>query len=89
MNSNLCYRLYTEKKNQAGLECLINRFFQSFTMIEGIGYHQGNREDCLVIEIIAPAMPNLDQEIERLGNAIVLFNTQNSILITKGLIELI
>ncbi len=88
---NVCYRIYTENKNRMGLENLVRNFFSCFTIIKGVGYWEGVHEDCLIIEIILPNMAYSvsDREVDRLGTSIALFNTQESVLITKQLVTIL
>jgi len=45
------YSIYTENRNKPRLIKLINRFFDGFTILEAIGFWQGNAENSLIITI--------------------------------------
>ncbi len=91
----VCYRLYTENKNREGFETLIGKFFQSFSIFEGVGYWEGQREDCLMIEVIDIYGKNeieheeMKKQIQRLGTAIAFYNTQNQVMITRHLVTIL
>ena len=44
------YRLYTERR--ANLAELTSRYFDGFTLIEAVGYWQGNAEPSAIVEVI-------------------------------------
>lgn len=49
-----CFRIYTENKRNEIAEALAAAHFDGFNITETTGYWKGQREDSIVIEIIAP-----------------------------------
>lgn len=75
----MLYRLYTEDKNREGIEQIISKYFDGFTLIPAIGYWKGNKEQSLIVEILSdkdvlPVVEQIAEEIKRV-------NDQQSVLI--------
>ena len=82
------YRILTEDKNRDEIEELIAQRFDSFTILEGVGYWQGKREKCLVIEIQIPYVSNSAkltdcERIHALAHAIKRANNQKAIIVQE------
>lgn len=75
-----CFRIYTENKRDGVAERLTAAHFVGFNITETTGYWQGQREDSIVIEIIA----NDDEalKVEALANEIKRELQQEAVLVT-------
>jgi len=51
------YRIYTENKNLEGIKMILNRAFESYTLLEGIGVWKGTEEKSLIIEVLSATPP--------------------------------
>jgi len=51
------YRIYTENKNLEGIKMILNRAFESYTLLEGIGVWKGTEENSLIIEVLSAIPP--------------------------------
>lgn len=78
------YRIYTEKKNTGMIENLLNIYFKGYTLINGTGYYEGEKENSLIIEILLePSGTNLNRDnLLKIADEIKRFNNQKSVLIT-------
>jgi len=47
------YRIYTENKNLKGIKLILNRAFESYTLLEGVGVWKGTEEKSLIIEVLS------------------------------------
>lgn len=47
------WRIYTEYVHSRHIAEIVNKYFSDYFMFTGIGYHCGEKERCLIIEIIA------------------------------------
>lgn len=75
----ICHRIYTEYKNRRKIEALALRWFKTFNIAPRVGYWQGKREECLVIEII---LETDCTEVYRLARVIKRLNRQKAVLVT-------
>ena len=78
------YRIYTENKNLEGIKEILNRAFQSYTLLEGVGIWRGVQEKCLVVEILNDITPAY---LEIVATDIKFLNKQEAILLTVSEIE--
>lgn len=46
------FRIYTEYVHTRHIAEIVSKYFNDFSMFSGIGHYGGNKERCLVIEII-------------------------------------
>lgn len=78
------YRIYTEKKNIGAIENLLNIYFKGYTLINGTGYYEGEKENSLIVEVILePSGTNLNHDnLQKIADEIKKFNNQKSVLIT-------
>jgi hypothetical protein len=78
----MLYRIYTENtKRQHVIRDAVSKRYPGFTLIKGVGYWQGKREQSLIIEIITPR-PD-DKTILKLAGDIKRLNRQESVLVVK------
>lgn len=81
----MLYRLITENINQQRIIEIVQRYFDSFTLIPAIGYWQGQREPALIIEVCSSYNhPNISENnINFIAQEIKELNHQQAILIQK------
>ena len=80
------YRLYTERR--ANLAELTSRYFDGFTLIEAVGYWQGNAESSAIIEVIGTSFDYA--RVFALARDIRETNGQQSVYLVRiacGLVE--
>lgn len=77
------YTLYTEDKGN--LARIVRKYFESFTLIPGVGFWKDAHEPSLSIVIILPE-PNPEQ-IGRLARNIRITNKQETVLVEVQQIE--
>lgn len=80
---NTLYRLFTENVNKEWICQCISRHFPGFTLLEGIGYWEGQGERSLCIEIVTEDA----DKVRIISHAIKEHNKQDSILVQKISIE--
>ncbi len=78
------YRIYTEDK--PNLAALASGYFDSFTLLKGIGYWKGVPEPCVIIEVIQ-TQGFIAPEVRALAREIKSENHQETVLITEQNIE--
>lgn len=78
------WRMYTEKKNIGAIENLLNIYFKGYTLIEGIGYWEGEKEKSLIVELLLlESGTNQNSEnLKKIADEIKIFNNQKTVLIT-------
>lgn len=76
MREQTIHRLYTEQKNKRFITRLLSEHFESFTLQPVTGYHKGNSEKSIVVEIVG-ASPSA---IRKVAERIKKMNGQQSIL---------
>ena len=76
----MLYRIFTEDKNQSGIEGVVNKHFPGFTIYKAEGFWRLQKENTLVIEIITE---DADAKINRIAQDIKLLNRQEAVLIQK------
>lgn len=76
MQEQTIHRLYTEQKNKGLITKLLSEQFESFTLQPATGFHQGNSEKSIVVEIVG-ATPSA---IRKVAERIKKMNGQKSIL---------
>jgi hypothetical protein len=80
-----CFRIYTENKRDGVAERLTAAHFDGFNITETTGYWKGQREDSIVIEIIAPGSDSL--KVEALAGELRRELQQEAVLVTATEIE--
>ena len=78
----MLYRIYTEDVNRDEVEQLISSKLDSFTLLTGIGYYKGEKEQCLIVEIISDN-PIISLKVKRLAEQIKKLNKQHSVLVQQ------
>lgn len=73
------HRILTQNVNKTRTIGLIQKFFDSFTVIEATGYWQGQAEDTLIIEIATKK----SKEVSYLAERIQYLNSQDSVLVQQ------
>lgn len=76
----MLYRILTEDKNHEELEKLAAKHFPGFTLVRGQGFWRLQKEDTLIIEIVAD---DIDVKINTLALAIKQLNNQEAVLVQK------
>ena len=76
----MLYRIFTEDKNQDQIESLVSKYFEGYTLYKAAGYWRLQREDSLIIEIVAD---DIDARISALAGDIKKVNKQDAVLIQK------
>lgn len=82
------YRIYTEYVHTRHVAEIVDKYFSSFSMFSGIGYFNGERERCLVIEIIANIKKDVDADIIAICREINMVNHQECCLITNEQVDM-
>jgi len=78
----MLYRIFTENLNTEKIADIVNKYFEGYTLLNGVGYWQGEKENCLIIEIITNNKSDIDK-IELIAYAIKKLNHQQAILIQQ------
>jgi hypothetical protein len=78
------YRILTENKNRQGVEIIVSKTFESYTILTGTGYWQSSREDCLAIEIVSMCTPEL---VKAVAEDIKRANRQQCVMVQSMPIE--
>jgi hypothetical protein len=73
----MLYRIQTENINKNGVVKLANKYFDGFTIFEGLGYWQGKPEPSLTIEVVT----DNQQAVEGLAVDIRIANNQQAVLV--------
>jgi hypothetical protein len=78
------WRVYTEKKNVGAIENLFNIYFKGYTLIEGTGYWEGEKEKSLIVELLLTesGTNKNSEDLKKIADEIKIFNNQKSVLIT-------
>jgi hypothetical protein len=74
------YRICTENINRDKIELLLKSYVDGFTIIEGTGYWQGQREASLIVEI-AGEQSYLHTVVRQVAKGIKLMNKQEAVLV--------
>ena len=79
------YRIYTEDINRNDVLCLLNRYFQGYTILSASGVWLGVSEASIVIEYITESenIDYTDLKIQQVCNEIKILNKQQDILYTR------
>jgi hypothetical protein len=78
------YRIYTENKNLEGIKKILNRAFESYTLLEGVGIWKGTEEKSLIIEVLSRINKGY---FEIVADDIKELNNQQAVLLTVSEIE--
>ena len=78
------YRIYTENKNLEGIKKILNRAFESYTLLEGVGVWKGTEEKSLIIEVLSRINKGY---FEIVADDIKTLNNQQAVLVTVSEIE--
>lgn len=86
MASRNLYRISTENLNKPGIESIVSKHFDGFSVIEQTGYWKGVKENSLVIEIqgddaVSGVSPEEARKIEEICFGIKDLNHQESVLL--------
>lgn len=80
----MLYRLYVEDFDRPIIVKSVLRFFQNFTIIEGVGYCGGEQENSVIIEIESiGGPPQFARRIVSLISLLKSEGNQDSILLQK------
>lgn len=77
----MLYRIFTENINKPEIASITSKQFDGFTMLEGVGYWQGERENSLVVEIIAPDTRDNHERVNTIAREIKQANKQQAVLV--------
>jgi hypothetical protein len=78
------YRIYTENKNLKGIKLILNRAFESYTLLEGVGVWKGTEEKSLIIEVLSRISRGY---FDIVADDIKDLNQQQAVLVTVSEIE--
>jgi hypothetical protein len=78
------HRIYTENKNLEGIKKILNRAFESYTLLECVGIWKGTEEKSLIIEVLTRINPAY---FELVADDIKDLNQQQAVLVTVSEIE--
>ena len=86
------YRMYLGRKNAEGVIYLrevdafidyqVAPLIDGFTVLEGVGYWQGNREPVTIIEVVGEASV-YDLLVDGIAHAYAVEFTQDAVLVTR------
>ena len=76
----MLYRIYTERKNEEVIEKIVGKYFEGFSILKSEGFWRLQKEDSLIIEIVAE---DTDKLINDLAKEIKEANKQEAILVQK------
>lgn len=79
------WKIYTEYVHSRHIAEIVGKYFDDFSMFSGIGHYGGEKERCLVIEIITEH--NREEDIISICREINTVNHQECTLITNERIE--
>ena len=79
----ILYRLYTEVKNVAEVNKLVNESFDGFTVLTGAGYWKNKLEYSMIIEILAREGEETKVSVLQLALRIKSLNSQEYVYITE------
>lgn len=74
------YRIYTEDKNRDKIEKAANHMLGDYTLIQGMGYWKGSKENTIIIEQISRS--DWAAPMTFLAKAIKELNHQEAVLLT-------
>lgn len=77
----IIYRLYAENINKDKIREIVSKRFDEFTMIEAQGYWKGNKENNLVIEIVADKFYVNAILIKEIAREICEMNKQERVMV--------
>jgi len=79
----MLYRIYTEdvKRNRKAVEREISAAYPGFTLTKGQGFWRLQKENSLIVEIVAPH--SADQKVLRLARRIKTVNHQEAVLVQR------
>lgn len=72
-------RLYTEDKNRAGIESILGKHFDGYTLIPAIGSWHGTKE-----KTVAEILGADKSEVQHASSEIKTLNNQESVLVTES-----
>lgn len=73
------YHIYTEDTNRAGIETILARHFDAYTLLSARGVWRGQAEDSLVIELDGVAR----EDVEQAAREIKAANSQQAVLVAE------
>ncbi len=79
------WRIYTEYVHTRHISGIVNKYFDNYSMFSGIGHYDGEKERCLVIEIITNKERSI--EIEAICRKINSDNCQKCCFVTSELVD--
>lgn len=77
----MLFRIFTENVNKDGIADITSKQFDGFTMLEGVGYWKGERENSLVVEIVAPDTRDSHERVNTIAREIKQANKQQAVLL--------
>jgi hypothetical protein len=78
MQKLIAHRLYTEDINRQGILLILNKYFQSYTVLTSTGVWEGAQEKSLCIELVGVPFG----DVVKVAAAIKELNQQQAILYT-------
>lgn len=78
------YTLVTQDLNRITIEDILSTKFDAFTILDGVGYWKGYREDTLIIEIATPSFEDRESDILEICDKIKAVNHQEKIFLTSA-----
>ncbi len=78
----MLYRILTENKNNAEITSIVDKYFEGFTILTGIGYWHGIPENSLIIEIYSDAFC-AKNNINEIAEQIKELNSQEAVLVQE------
>ena len=74
----MLYRIFTENKNQEGIEEIVNKYYPGYTIIKSEGYSRLQKENSLIIEIVTE---DDNAKIDKIAKDLKEANKQESVLV--------
>jgi uncharacterized membrane-anchored protein YitT (DUF2179 family) len=76
----MLYRIFTENKNHAEIEKIINKYYDGYTLIKGEGFWRLQKENSLIIEIVTE---DNESKVNAIAKEIKIANNQEAVLIQR------
>ena len=78
----MLYRICTEDMNQKGIESILNRHYEGYSILKSQGYWKLQKENSLIIEIITKDNEGKeDNTIREIAEEIKEANKQDAVLV--------
>jgi hypothetical protein len=81
------YRIYTEDVDHAGIYQIMDRYFDSYTVIHANGVWEGQHEKTVILEIVEDETDAVVVGVKLAATQIRDLNNQQSVLVTVNKLD--